>query len=68
VILKPEVSHMMVSTEETTTFMAQLSPRLAGQGKVLYKLYRSDREDLVTGDQEGRFPINFDTAGRYLNT
>ena len=66
VILKPEVSHMMVSTDkETTKFMAQLSPALAEQGTVRYKLHRSDRKNPVPGGPE--FPSKFETVGRYLH-
>ena len=62
-ILKHDLSHMMLSTEETTTFTAQLTSRHEGQGKVRYNLYRSDREDPQTGGPN--FPSNFATAGRY---
>lgn len=55
---------MMLSTTKKTTFTAQLSATLAGQGTVSFKLYRSDRKDLVTGGPE--FPIVFETPGRYL--
>lgn len=64
VILERELSHRMVSTEEKLTFRARLTQRLAGQGTVKYKLYRSDREDPTTGGP--KFESNFDTAGRYL--
>ena len=64
VILKPNVSHMTVSTEKSTTFTAQLNPALAGQGTVSFKLYRSDRKDPMTRGPD--FPNFFRTPGRYL--
>lgn len=56
---------MMVSTQERTEFIAQLSPTVAGQGRVTFILYRSDLEDPVPGGFVGKFPSFFKTPGRY---
>ena len=64
VTLKSELSHIMVSTKDKIKFMAQFTPRLAGEDTVSYKLYRSDWQDPLTGGPE--FRSNFPTAGRYL--
>jgi len=63
-LIKPDVSEMMVSTEEKMEFTAKLSPRTARQGKVTFMLHRGDREESIPGD--GDFSVNFDTAGRYF--
>ena len=57
---------MMVSTEETVAFMAQLSPRRAGQGlkEVTLKLYRSDRKDPIPIGR--KYMGSFEAAGRYF--
>ncbi|KAJ7375344.1 hypothetical protein OS493_002095 [Desmophyllum pertusum] len=62
VILKP-VSHMVVGITEEITFNVHLSPVLARQGTVRFKLYREDRS---YPSSIPSFRHVFNTPGRYV--